>query len=279
MRWMPVLVSKVYVTVFLRDRDTEEAAGQNIYFHLNHPIRWVRLVGLVVAFEVYPNRITMTLDDTSGLTIEIFCKKETTGLSMINTMVDHYGTVTLKNARKSSDGERVCTTSEGKVSLQEIDVGSVVKIKGGLSEFRGEKQATLERISLVHTTNEEVEAWAQNTAFYQHTLSRPWTISERERQQAKLKATGKERKRRARTDRKEKMLLREEKHKYQRNVEQQTRVHRQQARKEKQARCAGGATHGVNKQETGESESRSRQVTAKRFSRPVVPGTFNALGL
>ena len=29
-----------------------------------------------------------------------------------------------------------------------VDLGSVVKIKGGIGEFRGEKQITLERISM-----------------------------------------------------------------------------------------------------------------------------------
>lgn len=32
---------------------TNFVLGQNIYFHLNHPIRWVRLVGIVVSFEEY----------------------------------------------------------------------------------------------------------------------------------------------------------------------------------------------------------------------------------
>ncbi|KAL8710321.1 MAG: hypothetical protein Q9220_005091 [cf. Caloplaca sp. 1 TL-2023] len=269
--------------------------GQNIYFHLNHPIRWIRLVGLVVAFDVYPNRITMTLDDSSGLTIEIFCKKEMmAGLSTIDTTVDQHGTIKLNSAAPKvlDGGDRVCTTSEGKVCLQEIDVGSVVKIKGSLSEFRGEKQATLERICmsvrtfpkavppLAGNTNEEVEAWAQNTAFYQNVLSKPWAIGEREQQQAKLKAMGVERKRKVRKEQKGKKVVREEKGKHQPDIEEQTRARRQQRRKEKQGRNDGKANRDNTKRETAESDRRSRKTAAARqSSRPAVPGTFNALGL
>lgn len=89
----------------------------------------------------------MTLDDSSGLTIEVFCKKDTrTVTPIIDTSVDAYGAITLNKALAPKYDEHVVTTSEGKVNLNLFDVGSVVKIKGGVSEFRGEKQVTLERI-------------------------------------------------------------------------------------------------------------------------------------
>lgn len=122
-------------------------SGQNLYFYKNHPIQWVRLVGVIVALDVFPNRITMTLDDSSGVSIEVFCKKDTCPVkSMIDTTVDSYGSITLNQALAKKDDEYLVTTSEGKVNLEMFDIGSVVKIKGGISEFRGEKQLTLQRI-------------------------------------------------------------------------------------------------------------------------------------
>lgn len=123
--------------------------GQNLYFYNNHPIKWVRLVGVIVAFDVYPNRITMILDDSSGLNIEVFCKKDIcTVTPTIDTSVDAYGAIKLNRPLVQKDDEHVVTTSEGKVNLDFFNVGSVVKIKGGVSEFRGEKQVTLERIGM-----------------------------------------------------------------------------------------------------------------------------------
>ncbi|KAL8945227.1 MAG: hypothetical protein Q9211_000237 [Gyalolechia sp. 1 TL-2023] len=186
--------------------------GQNTYFHLNHPIRWIRLVGVIVAFDVYPNRVTMTLDDSSGLTIEVFCRKEANAAPVTHTTVDRHGEIKLNNICDKENVGDVYTTNEGyKVSLRGIDVGSVVKVKGGISEFRGEKQLTLERISRVHTTNEEASAWAENATFYRDTLSRPWVVSQGKQQRARIEAEGLVREREARTARKRRKKELEEK--------------------------------------------------------------------
>ncbi|KAK4691823.1 hypothetical protein P7C71_g5261, partial [Lecanoromycetidae sp. Uapishka_2] len=90
--------------------------GQKLYFHLNHPIKWVRLVGVIVAFEILPTLWIMILDDSSGATIEL--------------------------------------------------------------------------TSIVHTTNEEAGAWAENTAFRHDILNVPWIVSERNEKRAKREAEG-----------------------------------------------------------------------------------------
>ena len=46
--------------------------GQNIYFYLNHPIRFVRIVGVVVAIDdINLKYSALTLDDGSGATVEL----------------------------------------------------------------------------------------------------------------------------------------------------------------------------------------------------------------
>lgn len=92
----------------------------------------------------------MTLDDSSGSTIEIFCRKEPIKKSVVDTTVDPNGTVQLNGQfNLSIDHEHKCITNEGySVNLKGIDIGSVVKVKGGISEFRGGKQITLERICM-----------------------------------------------------------------------------------------------------------------------------------
>lgn len=66
------------------------------------------------------------------------------------------------------------------VDHQCLDIGSVVKAKGTISEFRGIKQLDLKRIWVVSTTNEEAQAWAETAAYKQKVLSIPWHISSRE---------------------------------------------------------------------------------------------------
>ncbi|KAL8659899.1 MAG: hypothetical protein Q9226_000193 [Calogaya cf. arnoldii] len=145
----------------------------------------------------------MTVDDSSGLTIDIFCKKDTcTTTPTLDTSVDAYGGITLNKALAQKHDEYHVTTSEGKVDLKIFESGSVVKIKGGISEFRGEKQVTLERISLVRTTNEEATAWVENATFHQEVLCKPWVVSERDQWRAKNKAAGLDKERKAKKERK-----------------------------------------------------------------------------
>lgn len=145
MIWIRRMMSHIILT----EVQNNNLKGQNTYFHLNHPIRWIRLVGVIVAFDAYPNRVQMTLDDSSGLTIEIFCRKETSTAPVTDTTVDRHGAIKLHDLCQQETNGHVCTTNEGyKVNLQGIDVGSVVKVKGGISEFRGGKQLTLERICM-----------------------------------------------------------------------------------------------------------------------------------
>lgn len=66
------------------------------------------------------------------------------------------------------------------VDKQRLDIGTVVKAKGIISEFRGLKQLDLKRIWTVPSTNEEVKAWAETAAFKQEVLSRPWHLTSAE---------------------------------------------------------------------------------------------------
>jgi uncharacterized membrane protein YqiK len=71
------------------------------------------------------------------------------------------------------------------VDDQKLDIGTVVKAKGTVSEFRGNKQLDLKRIWVVPTTDEEAQAWAETAAFKQKVLSQPWHLTSAEHKQIK----------------------------------------------------------------------------------------------
>lgn len=50
--------------------------GQNIYFYFNHPIRFVYVVGVILAHDDYPRRTILVLDDSSGATVEVIILKK-----------------------------------------------------------------------------------------------------------------------------------------------------------------------------------------------------------
>ena len=173
---------------------TAIGAGQRIYFYGNHPIRLVRLVGLVVAFDVFPNRFVFILDDSSGSNIEVTCGRPTGSLTALpNIEREQYPPKSIQEKDRSDrDAEWTGTTALGNVlSLKEIDIGTVVKVKGQIGEFRGEKQILLERIWIVGTTNEEAVCWVELCEFKAVVLDKAWVIDEKDEKKAKRRAEGK----------------------------------------------------------------------------------------
>jgi septal ring factor EnvC (AmiA/AmiB activator) len=70
-----------------------------------------------------------------------------------------------------------------------LDIGRVVKVKGTISEFRGQKQVELKRIWVIKTTNEEARSWEEAARFKMEVLDKPWHITKEEH--SKIKAEDK----------------------------------------------------------------------------------------
>lgn len=145
--------------------------GQHIYFHLNHPIRYVRLVGVVVAIDDINAKYTvLTVDDGSGATIEV--KITRLGRDVYNP-VESPSNTTIDNLDVISR----LGVFEVTVDHRMLDVGTVIKAKCTISEFRGSKQFELKRIWIVNSKNEEAQAWADTAAFKKDVLAEPWHLS------------------------------------------------------------------------------------------------------
>ena len=138
--------------------------GQNLYFYLNHPVQFVCLVGIIVIFEeFYEKRWLFTLDDSSGETIEIVCPKPLIGHDVGGR----------RDPVQEPDADVV---NRERVMLQ-VNLGSVVKIKGTISVFRDIRQISLERIGILDDTNAEAEFWQQRAKLFKDVLSKPWLLS------------------------------------------------------------------------------------------------------
>lgn len=148
----------------------------------------------------------MTLDDSSGATIELVLAKPETwnDESNFDTVVLADRTIKRRNNYIVKDG----------VDMKGIDIGTVVKTKGTMDTFRGIRQIQLERLSIVRDTNAEVKCWEQQTRFLVDVLSTPWFVSPEEQKRLLREAEGvrdKERGREGRKKKKEKWLLEKEK--------------------------------------------------------------------
>ncbi|KAI9809691.1 MAG: hypothetical protein M1825_000123 [Sarcosagium campestre] len=189
--------------------------GQSIYFLLNHPIRFVRLVGLIVARDDFEQSRVFLLDDGSGETVSLFLrdpealrKSVTTGDQAQTHAQQEQEVIVESNPEKKK--KKTLVKSEEQYSTTKVDIGTVVKVRGRLGRFRGEMQLEILRMSelltsfsstnsqtpfsflhvtdmtdelrgkkigILHTTTEEHHAWAETTAFRARILCKPWTVS------------------------------------------------------------------------------------------------------
>ncbi|KAI1768594.1 hypothetical protein GGR53DRAFT_382406 [Hypoxylon sp. FL1150] len=137
--------------------------ADNVFFSLNHPIRWVRVVGVVVAIDEYYGRRIYTVDDSTGECIE--CSLD------VPKPVD--------GARQ--DISKATTTNPTEAApYSDIDVGMVIDVKGSTKIFRDQKQINIQKLQRVRSTNQEVQFWNKIRDFRRDVLDRPWVLERRE---------------------------------------------------------------------------------------------------
>lgn len=148
--------------------------GQSIYFFLNHPIQFVRLVGVVVQVDLIGNGkyCLITLDDGSGANIEVKIERERDPL--ILDRVEYLPATDVKDLQVFIE----LSLPLLKLGRKPLGLGDVVKAQGTLTEYRGHKQLLLKLISHVKDTNEESEHWRKAAEWKQNVLSKPWVLSQ-----------------------------------------------------------------------------------------------------
>ncbi|KAK3947135.1 hypothetical protein QBC32DRAFT_224838 [Pseudoneurospora amorphoporcata] len=141
--------------------------GQDLYFHLNHPIKWVRVCGIVVAIDVYGDPSSrkgqiqvVTIDDSSGETIECV--------------------IPLPALPPSTTAGQPLQQQQQPQPLpmidSEIDIGQTLDIKGSLRTFRDQRQLKVEKIVHLRTTEQEVAFWEKVVQLRREVLDRPWKL-------------------------------------------------------------------------------------------------------
>ncbi|KAI9745567.1 MAG: hypothetical protein M1818_001101 [Claussenomyces sp. TS43310] len=153
--------------------------GQDIYFYLNHPIKWIRIAGVVVAIDEFSSRIVFTVDDSSGTNIEATCAPPPKNIPDPAPM-DH--SIQSEHCSDTLVKTQQLVSPDGPV-LADIEVGSVVKIRGRIGIYRDQKQLQLvgpKGMTMLRDTNEEVMCWNDALKFKADVLARPWKVTEEE---------------------------------------------------------------------------------------------------
>jgi hypothetical protein len=148
--------------------------GQHIFFHLNHPIRFIGIVAPIIAIDNIGEKYgLLTLDDGSGATIVAklnLLDKEVASQNNCpsNTIIPN---VNYKASLGSFDVE-----VDGAI----ISIGTVIKAKCTVEVFRGDIQLVLKRATVAKSTAEEVRSWKEMARWKRNVLSQPWILTSAE---------------------------------------------------------------------------------------------------
>ncbi|KZN84956.1 CST complex subunit [Penicillium chrysogenum] len=173
-----------------RLRKSNDFVGQNIFFYNNHPIQFVSLVGIIVARTDIPRRTILTLDDSSGATIDIaVLKKETPKPSTTSQPTPTASsenpewssfTLTAPTATSLTQTTHITSKDHDEIDISALQPGTLVRVKGTLSMFRSRMQLHLERFWLVRDTNAEMQFLDARLRFLIEVLSVPWVLTDEE---------------------------------------------------------------------------------------------------
>ncbi|OLL21678.1 CST complex subunit STN1 [Neolecta irregularis DAH-3] len=155
--WVKLFSKDIYALHRLPGYD-----NSNVWHWLNHPIRFVELLGIIVGiedrqhFHIYDctfkerRRLIFGVDDSSGITIDLVIRSE--GL----------------NGQKPVD--------EG--IRKKIDVGNLVKARGFIVQFRDLRQLDVVTIEILQDWNLEIKGWNERVVLKEKVLLKPWVIKD-----------------------------------------------------------------------------------------------------
>lgn len=151
------------------------------------------MVGVIVARNEITRRTILTLDDSSGATLDVVVQ-QADPKDTVRMEADQASTSTAKQTDASAVVDitdetpgilpmqtmHLSTTDRSIVNISKLVPGTMVKIKGTLSQFRSVMQLQLERFTLVPDTNAEMQFVHERLQFLVEVLSVPWVLTEAE---------------------------------------------------------------------------------------------------
>lgn len=170
------------------------------------------MVGVIVARNEITRRTILTIDDSSGSTLDIVIlqadsKEKITTENTAQVRVSSYPTAAstasfnlpMKPAGTANPDPdldhlaeeppdllamnqivHVSATDRTIIDISKLVPGTTVKFKGTVNRFRSTMQVNLERFALVHDTNSEMQFIDERLRFLVEVLSVPWVLLDEE---------------------------------------------------------------------------------------------------
>ncbi|KAF8542294.1 telomere regulation protein Stn1-domain-containing protein [Trichophaea hybrida] len=148
--WARLTAADLHHRLYRRS-DRSGIALDDLWYFTNHPIRWVRIVGIIVAYDEWEKRTQITIDDGSGELIDVI-------------------------AWKTPSYNHGSKTEVPPPDLTGVHLHAIVKVKGSVDEFRERKQMRLRKVEVIKDTTEEVRCWKEMVEWKRSVLMQPWVV-------------------------------------------------------------------------------------------------------
>jgi len=133
-------------------------------------VRFVSLTAPIVAIEDIASKyVLLTLDDGSGATIVV---KVTRLPPDITKTAECPSNTNVNNVNIRTELGIFDVVVDG----QTLDIGSVVKVKCTIDEWKGTKQLELKRIRVINSTEEEIRTWEELVRWKRDVIGSPWFL-------------------------------------------------------------------------------------------------------
>ncbi|KAF5867027.1 hypothetical protein ETB97_006873 [Aspergillus alliaceus] len=207
-----------------------EFEEQSTFFYLNHPVRFISIVGIIVARTEYPALTILTVDDSSGATIDVIVYKVPVTEDDNNQSARSGKDSRAGDLQSAYATKHVAATNKTALDATALVPGTVVRIKGTLSMFRGTMQVQLERVSVIQDTNAEMRFLDQRSRHLVEVLSVPWSLTEEEMVKLRYEADEEE----ERLEEEQEKIKRRQRRRIEREEKDQRRIQKLWEREEKQ---------------------------------------------
>ncbi|CBF69879.1 hypothetical protein AN6240.2 [Aspergillus nidulans FGSC A4] len=167
-----------------------EYGERGLFFYQNHPIRFVNLVGIIVARADVPRRTILTLDDSTGATVDIVVlKRDPCPIPVAATVESKPKNNTDVHGEDGAQKEmHLTSTTQTPIDITPLQPGKLFQIKGTLSTFRSTNQVQLERFFPVPDTKTEMRFVEARMRFLAEVLTVPWALDEGDIENLRMQA-------------------------------------------------------------------------------------------
>ncbi|PYH70285.1 OB-fold domain-containing protein [Aspergillus vadensis CBS 113365] len=154
----------------LRLRRRPEFPDPKTYFHKNHPIQYISLLGMITSRTDLPTVTILTLDDSSGATLDVVVQKVSATIPTLTSMIPP----------PSGMHTHISPTTALPLDISPYTPGTLAHVKGTVITFRGVNQLQLERVFPVRDTNAEMRFVDQRSRCLVEVLDVPWRLGREE---------------------------------------------------------------------------------------------------